>query len=129
MSRKKLKKLPSVSPCLKAGVLDGINKIILFWKKFFDIEEKIIIQFQPIVEKENAVGLYEDNPDVDFINIIIDPSVDCEKTFLHELVENNPDLIVSIPASLPEEYILKLEQAREDYMDTVAEILISFRKR
>ena len=109
----------------------GINKIILFWKKFFDIEENIIVEFQRIVEKENAVGMYEDNPDVDFIDIIIDPSVksEWEKTALHELIENNPDLIVSIPASLPEEYILKLEQAREDYMDTVAEILISFRKR
>ena len=109
----------------------GINKIILFWKKFFDIEENIIVEFQRIVEKENAVGMYEDNPDVDFIDIIIDPSVksEWEKTSLHELIENNPDLIVSIPASLPEEYILKLEQAREDYMDTVAEILISFRKR
>ena len=106
----------------------GINKIILFWKEFFDIEENIIVQFQKIKEKENAVGLYENNPEIDFINIIIDPSVDCEKTFLHELIENNPDLIISIPANLPEEYILKLEKAREDYMDIVAEILISFRK-
>ena len=109
----------------------GINKIILFWKEFFDIEENIIVQFQKIKEKENAVGLYENNPEIDFINIIIDPSVksEWEKTALHELIENNPDLIVSIPANLPEEYILKLEQAREDYMDTVADILISFRKR
>ncbi len=109
---------------------ENINKIILFWKKFFDIEERIIVEFQKIVEKENAVGLYENSPEVDFIDITIDPSVkaEWEKTFLHELVENNPDLIFSVSANIPKEYILKLEQAREDYIDTVAEILISFRK-
>jgi len=106
------------------------NNIIAFWRNFFDIEENIIVEFQKIVEKENAVGIYEENPDVDFIDIIIDPSVEkeWEKTFVHELVANNPDLIFPASASLPKKYILKLERAREIYMDKVAEILISFRK-
>ena len=109
---------------------ENINRIILFWKNFFDIEERIIVEFQKIVEKENAVGLYEDSPEVDFIDIIIDPSVkdEWEKTFVHEIVGNNPDLLIFVPASLPEKYLLELEKEREEYLDTVAEILISFRK-
>ena len=109
---------------------ENINRIILFWKKFFDIEERIIVEFQKIVEKENAVGLYEDSPEVDFIDIIIDPSVkdEWEKTFVHEIVGNNPDLLIFVPASLPEKYLLELEKEREEYLDKVAEILISFRK-
>ena len=108
----------------------NINRIISFWKKFFDIEERIIVEFQKIVEKENAVGLYENSPEVDFIDIIIDPSVkaEWEKTFVHEIVGNNPDLLIFVPASLPEKYLLELEKEREEYLDKVAEILISFRK-
>ena len=106
------------------------NNIIAFWRDFFDIEENIIVEFQKIVEKENAVGIWEENPDVDFIDVIIDPSVkeEWEKTFVHEAVGNNPDLLIFVPANLPEKYLLELEKEREEYLDKVAEILISFRK-
>ena len=105
-----------------------MEKIIAFWRDFFCIDSNITVTFTHF-QAEDVTALYSED-DEGNVHISIDYSqVDnWEEVFLHEILENNFELVYPPAGEMPDDLIFKIEQKKEDFFDEVAGIYKVFRK-
>ena len=105
-----------------------MKEIIAFWRNFFCIDSNIVVTFTHF-QAEDVTALYSED-DEGNVHISIDDTQfdNWEEVFLHEILENNFELVYPPAGEMPDDLIFKIEQTKEDFFDEVAGIYKLFRK-
>ena len=113
---------------MTAKTTTEIKDIIAFWREHFNIDGTVKILFRDF-QAEDVVALITERTKTDIlITMDFSQKPNKERVFLHEYLEEHPELLVEIPADLPNDLAMEWEQKKEDFIDDIADILKRFRK-